>query len=203
MEIEDLKYIWRKESQGFKPKDKAELASMLKGRSSSIIMRLKRNVWIELIFTFLGGLGLLAYALTLPGGYLKWISIAILGLFAVYSLYYLKKLRLLNRFDPANEDIKANLERLIFNLKGYLKFYRRSYSVLYPAFFIIGLLFVAIEHGAAGFFNKVTKPDVLLLLLPGAAVFFILSSWLTTWYLKKLYGNHLEKLEALLRELEV
>jgi len=203
MEIEDLKHIWKKQSEGFKPKDKTELANMLKGKSSSIIMRLKRNVWFELIFTFLGGLGLLAYALTLPGGYLKWTSIAILILFAVYSLYYLKKLRLLNRFDPGNEDIKANLERLIYNLKGYLKFYRRSYSVLYPVFFIIGLLFVAIEHGAEGFFNKVTKPDVLLILLPGAAVFFIFSSWLTSWYLKKLYGNLLEKLESLLRELEV
>ena len=68
MEIEDLKDIWEKQSAGFKPKGETELAGMLKGRSTSIITRLKRNVWFELIFTFLGGLGLLAYALTIPGG---------------------------------------------------------------------------------------------------------------------------------------
>ena len=202
MEIEDLKLIWKKQNEGFKPKDEAELATMLKGKSGSIITRLKRNVWFELIFTFLGGLALLAYAITLPAGYLKWTSISILILFSVYSIYYLKKLRLLHRFDPGNVHIKANLQRLIENLKGYLKFYKRSYSILYPVFFFLGLLFAAIEHGATGFFHKVTRPDVFLILLPGAAVFFFLSTWLTSWYLKKLYGNHLEKLEGLLKELE-
>jgi len=203
MEIEELKNIWKKQSEGFKPKDETELLTMLKGTSGSIIVRLKRNVWIELIFTCLGGLALLAYALTLPGGYLKWTSISILILFLASIPYYLKKLRLLNRFDASNENLKENLKILIRNLKGYLKFYKRSYSVLYPVFFLLGLLFTAIEHGTTGFLNKVTKPDVYLILVPGAALFFLFSSWLTAWYLKKLYGNQLEKLEGVLRELEV
>ncbi|MEX2233916.1 MAG: hypothetical protein WD824_17250 [Cyclobacteriaceae bacterium] len=202
MEIEDLKYIWKKQNDGFKPKDEAELATMLTGKSTSIITRLKRNVWIELIFTFLGGLALLAYALTLPGGSLKWTSISILILFGIYSFYYLKKLRLLNRFDPGNDHIKANLQRLIQNLKGYLKFYKRSYSILYPVYFFLGLLFTAIEHGTTGFLNKVSNPEVMITLVLGAGLFFICSTWLTSWYLRKLYGNHLEKLEKLLRELE-
>ena len=202
MEIEDLKDIWKKESEGFERKDEAELAVMLKGKSRSIISRLKRNVWLELIFTGLGGLGLLAYALTLPAGALKWTSISILILFAIYAFYYLKKLRLLNEFNASNKDIKANLEHLIGRLTGYLKFYRRSYSILYPIYFFIGLLFTAIEQGTTGFLNRVTQPDIFITLLLAAGLFFICSTWLTSWYLKKLYGNHLEKLKALLRELE-
>lgn len=202
MEIEDLKYIWRKQSESFKPKDEAELANMLKGKSTSIIARLKRNVWFELIFTFIGGVALLGYALTLANGYLKWTSISILVLFGIYSIYYLKKLRLLNRFNSNHENLKANIERLVDDLRGYLKFYRRSYSFLYPVFLLLALLFIAIEHGTAGFFDKMTRPDVYLVLLPGAALFFIFSTWLTAWYLKKLYGNHLEKLEGLLSDLE-
>lgn len=203
MEIEDLKDIWKKESEGFRPKGETELARMLKGKSSSIITRLKRNVWFELIFTFIGAVGLFSYALTLPGGYLKWTSITILVSFAIYSLYYVKKLRLLNRFEAVNNDLKVNFERLVYDLKGYLKFYKRSYSILYPVFFLIGLLFVAIEHGASRFFEIVTRPDVYLVLIPGTALYFVLSTRLTSWYLKKLFGNHLEKLEALLKELEV
>ena len=202
MEIEDLKQIWKKQNEGFEPKDENELANMLKGRSSSIIARLKRNVWLELIFTSLGGLGLLAYALTLPGGSLKWTSISILILFAVYSFYYVKKLRLLNRFDIANDHIRANLQRLISSLTNYLKFYRRSYSILYPVYFFLGLVFTALEQGATGFFNRVTNPEIFVTLLLGAALFFICSTWLTSWYLRKLYGNHLEKLKNLLRDLE-
>lgn len=202
MELEDLKDIWEKQSAGFKPKGKTELAGMLKGRSTSIITRLKRNVWFELIFTFLGGLALLIYALTSLTGSLKWTSISIIVLFAIYSLYYIKKLRLLNAFEAGNDDLKTNLQRLIANLRGYLKFYKRSYSVLYPAYFVLGLAFTAIEHGTTGFLQRMARPEIFLSLVLGAGIFFILSTRLTTWYLRKLYGNHLEKLEKLLIELQ-
>lgn len=202
MEIEDLKYIWKKESAAFAPKDTTELAAMLKGRSSSIVTRLKFNVWFELVFTFLGGLALLGYAITLPGGGLKWTSISILVLFAAYSLYYVKKLRLLNRVDFGHQDLRESLQRLVLDLKGYLRFYRRSYSILYPVYFILGLLFTAIERGADGFLAMISRPQVMITLIFGAGLFFVCSSWLTSWYLKKLYGNHLEKLESLLDELE-
>ncbi|MDQ2656180.1 MAG: hypothetical protein M3Y60_02080 [Bacteroidota bacterium] len=202
MEIEELRDIWKKQTEGFKPKDAAELSSMLKGKSTSIVTRLKRNVWMELIFTFAGGLGLLVYAMTLPPGSLKWISVSMLVLFCVYSFYYLKKLRLLNRFDPANEDLKSNLSRLIEDLKSYLRFYKRSYAILYPVYFFLGLLFTAVERGTEGFINRISQPEIYGSLLLVAFAFFIGSTWLTSWYLKKLYGNHLEKLEGLLKELE-
>jgi len=202
MEIEDLKDIWRMQQAAFQPKDEAEISSMLKGKSKSIVGRLRRNIWIELIFTFLGGVGLLAYAMTLPDGSLKWTSISILLVFSVYSIYYFKKLRLLHEFDHSNDHIKANLQRLIDSLKGYLRFYKRSYAILYPVYFVLGLLFTAIEQGAVGFMNRVSKPEVFITLLVGAGLFFICSTWLTGWYLKKLYGNHLRKLEGLLQELE-
>lgn len=184
-------------------KDETELASMLTRKSTSIITRLKRNVWSELVVTFLGALALTTYAFMLPNGYLKWTSISILVLFSVYSVYYIKKLRLLNNFDSSHENLRVNLERLVRDLRGYLKFYKRSYSVLYPVFFLLALVFIAIEHGAAGFANKVSRPGVYLILVPGAALFFVFSTKLTSWYLKKLYGNHLEKLERLLSDLQV
>lgn len=201
MEIEDLKTIWKRQSEAFTPKGETELATMLTGRSISIISRLKRNVWLELIFTFAGALALLFYALTLPSGALKWTSVTLPVLFCVYSLYYLKKLRLLHGFDAGNENLRANLERLIQNLRGYLRFYRRSYSVLYPVYLFLALLFAAIEHGADGFFNILTKGYVVITLVLGAALFFFCSTWLTSWYLRKLYGKHLEKLEGVLREI--
>lgn len=202
MELEDLKYLWKKNTDRFQPKDEAELAIMLKAKSTSIISRLKRNVWVELIFTFAGGLALLLYALTLPGGSLKWTSVSILILFGVYSFYYIKKLLLLNRFNSGNGHLKANLELLIMNLKGYLKFYKRSYSILYPVYFLLGLLFGGIESGTTDFFERISRPSVVGSLILVAGLFFVGSTWLTNWYLKKLYGNHLDKLEDLLHDLD-
>jgi Ca2+/Na+ antiporter len=201
MEIEDLKDIWKKQSEAFTPKDTSELANMLKGRSTSIIAKLKRNVWFELVFTYVVGIALLVYGVTLRSGWLSSVSISLVLLFCLYSFYYVKKLKLLNRFD-ANENLRENLRRLIKSLKGYLRFYKRSYAILYPLYFFLGLFFKAVEYGAEGFIEHISRPQMIAVLVVFATVFFACSMWLTNWYLKKLYGNHLEKLESILGELD-
>ncbi len=50
MELEDLKSIWKSGETVFQPKNEQEIAMMLKGRSISIVNKLKRNVWFELVF---------------------------------------------------------------------------------------------------------------------------------------------------------
>lgn len=200
MELDELKAIWNKE--GFQQKNKAEIAAMLKGSSRSIVNKLKRNVWAETLFTIVAGTGLLIYAFTLENGSLKWTSISILILFVAYSFYYVKKLLLLSRFDAGSENLKGNLEKLINRLDSYLKFYKGSYTLLYPVYFCLGLLFAALERGANEFFRIITKPDVLAYLVASAALFFVFSRWLTNWYLKKLYGDHLLKLRQVLSDIE-
>ena len=200
MELEDLKSIW-KNGESFKPKDEEEIAAMLKGNSQSIVTKLKRSVWFELLFTVAAGIGLLIYALTLPAGALKWTSISILILLVAYSFYYVKKLMLLSTFNTGPDNLKSNLEKLYDNFSSYLKFYKRSYAVLYPVYFFLGLLFGGIERGASEFFDALSRPKTIIYLLLLAALFFFCSTWVTNWYLKKLYGNHMDKLQKLLREL--
>jgi hypothetical protein len=201
MELDELKDIWRKTDSGFQPKAEAELASMLKGNSKSIVNKLKRSVWFELIFALVAGIALLIYALTMESNSLKWTYVSILVLFVGYSFYYIKKLTLLNQFNPAEDNLKGNLEKLIGSLTSYLKFYKRSYTTLYPVYFCLGLLFAGVERGLSEFLHVVTTPRTLAFLLLPAAIFFLVSNWLVNWFLKKLYGNHLDKLRRLLSDL--
>jgi glucan phosphoethanolaminetransferase (alkaline phosphatase superfamily) len=202
MELDELKDIWKKTEADFQPKAEAELAVMLKGNSKSIVAKIKRSVWFELIFTLVAGMLLLIYALTLPSGALKWISISILLVFVAYTFYYVKKLMLLSQFAATEDNLKATLEKLIDNLTSYLKFYKRSYSLLYPVYFLVALVFVAIERGFDEFLNVMAKPKTIAYLLLIAGLFFFCSTWLVNWFLKKLYGRHLEKLKSLLNELK-
>ncbi|HEY9046435.1 MAG TPA: hypothetical protein VIN08_11090 [Ohtaekwangia sp.] len=201
MELEELQSIWKHNDPGFQLKDENEIALMLKGNSQSIVDKLKRSVWFELIFTFVAGLALLIYALTLPSGALKWTSVSILLLFVAYSFYYIKKLTLLRQYNPAGENIRVSLERLTNDLTSYLRFYKRSYTVLYPIYFVLGLMFGALERGPDKFINNLSQPRTIIYLLVVALVFFFCSTWVTNWYLKKLYGNHLEKLRTLLNDI--
>jgi hypothetical protein len=201
MELDELKDLWKKNDAVFQPKPEGELALMLRGNSKSIVDKLKRSVWFELAFTLLSGIGLLIYALTLPSGALKWTSISIIAIFVVYSFYYVKKLMLLNSFDTSHGNLRTTLENLIENLSSYLKFYKRSYTILYPAYFLLALLFGAIERGFDQFMTVLSNPKTIAYLLGFAAIFYIGSTWLVSWVLKKLYGNHLEKLRILLKDL--
>jgi hypothetical protein len=202
MELDDLKDIWKKSGPEFRTKNTAELALMLKGRSTSIVDKLKRSVWFELIFTFVAGLVLLVYALTLPPGALKWTSLSILVPFVAYTFYYFKKLSLLRRFNPGSENLKTHIDGLIASLNSLLKFYRRSYAILYPVYFVLALVFGAIERGTTDFFEALVKPAMILYLLLLAVIYYFLSTSFANWYVKKLYGNHLEKLKSLAHELE-
>lgn len=202
MELDELKNIWKSTTPGFRSKDESEIALMLKGQSKSIIDKLKRSVWFELIFTLVAGIAMLVYALTLPSGALKWTSVSALILFVAYLFYYAKKLTMLNKYGLAHENIKSNLELLVDSLDSYLKFYKRSYAILYPVYFCLMLLFIALERGADEFIAVITKPEKIATLILLAVFFFFCSTWFAKWYLKKLYGNHLQKLKSLLHDLE-
>jgi hypothetical protein len=202
MELEDLKSIWKSNAAQFEPKREDEIALMLKGRSMSIIEKLKRNVWFELIFTIVVTVGLLLYAISLESGALKWTSISLLIMCVTYSFYYVKKLILLNRFAGMNENMRDNISILIKNLSSYLKFYKSSYAVLYPVYFALGLLFGALERGTEKYLEFISQPRTILYLLLMAGLFFFISTWFASWYLKKLYGTHLEKLKKLLDEIQ-
>ncbi len=201
-ELEDLKQIWRSHEQGYEPKKESEIAVMLQGRSNSIIGKLKRNVWFELIFTIACSVALLVYALTLEAGAIMWTIISLIVLFTAYLFYYVKKLLLLGKFDASGGNIKSSLENLYQKLTVYVNFYRKSYTVLYPVYFFLGLFFGALETGLDGFISRMQEPKTVITLVVLMGLFFILGFVATHFYLKKLYGNHLTKIKELLNELQ-
>ena len=202
MELDDLKSIWKQDKPGFEPKKEEEIASMIKGRSNSIISKLKRSVWFELIFTIVCGVALGICALMLDSGALMWTIVSLIILFVSYLFYYVKKILLLNRFDSSKENLKNSLQHLLDRLTTYLTFYKRSYAILYPVYFCLGLLFGALEKGLDDFLYRLSQPKTILYLVLLAGIFFLFTIWITNWYLKKLYGNHLDKLKELLNELK-
>lgn len=200
-ELEDLKSIW-KQQKPFEAKNEEEIALMLKGRSKDLITKLKRNVWFELILTMVCIAGLGFYGFTLRPGALMWTILALLVFLVSYSFYYVKKIILLNEYDSSATDLKSNLQQLIERLEIYLKFYKRSYAILYPVFFALGILFGALETGFDQYIQKFKSPTYVMAFLLLTIVFMVGIYTITNWYLKKLYGNYIDKLKSLLKELQ-
>lgn len=200
LELDDLKSIW-KGNRPFEAKPAEEIAAMLKGRSNSPIAKLKRSTWFELVLTLVFSVAMLFYSLRLPSGALRWSVTATVVLFLVYCIYYFKKLKLLNSFDSSHQNIRENLEKLVKDLNTYLSFYKTSYAIVFPAYFFLVLLFTAIERGADAFFHQLTQPETILRLSIALLVFIMITVFISKWYLKKLYGNHLEALKELLKDI--
>lgn len=199
MEFDELKNIWKKES--FLSMKEEDIAVMVKGRSKSIVSKLKRRAWFELMLTLSAGFFLLYYSFTSPVGALKWTYISLVILFAAFIVYYVKKISLLNRFTICQDNIRANIQRLVSDLNVYLKFYRRGSVILYPFYFFLMLFFIVIDLGMENFLYSLSQPAILISL--GLVVLFIsaCSLWITSWYVDKLYGNYVKKLEELLNDL--
>lgn len=200
MELEELKSIW-KSAPSFQPKDTDEIASMLRHKSVSIVDKLKRNVWFDLVINMSASIGLMGYALTLRPGALKWASVSILGTLLLYVFYYVKKLALLKRFNPLTGNVRSNVEGLIAAMTGYVDFYRKSYIVLYPVFFVLVLMFVGIELGTERFLHHLQQLSTIVTLLAFAGLYYLLSTRVVKWFVDRLYGRHLEKLKTLLTDI--
>lgn len=200
-ELDDLKSIW-KQHAGFEVKNEGELLQMLGKSSNTIISKLKRSVWFELIFTVTCILVLGMYTTTIPHGALMWTILSLLVLLISYTLYYVKKIMLLNQYDSSSDNLKANLRHLLERLDAYMKFYKRSYTILYPVFFVMGLLFGALESGFDRFIHKFENPLYTASFIILSIIFMVGVYTITNWYLKKLYGNHIEKLRSILDDLK-
>jgi hypothetical protein len=200
-ELDDLKSIWKQQA-GFEVKNERELLQMLGKSSNTIISKLKRSVWFELIFTVACILVLGMYTTTIPHGALMWTILSLLVLLISYTLYYVKKIMLLNQYDSSSDNLKANLRHLLERLDAYMKFYKRSYTILYPVFFVLGLLFGALESGFDRFIHKFENPLYTASFIILSIIFMVGVYTITNWYLKKLYGNHIEKLRSILDDLK-
>lgn len=198
-ELDDLKSIWKQ--TGYEPKGEAEIAAMLKKQSNTIVSKLKRSVWFELIFTVICGIALTIYTFTLESKAMMWLVVSLLVMIVSYLFYYIKKIMLLQKFDASNKNLRSTLEHLYERLNVYYSFYKRSYAILYPIYFALALLFGALESGLDAFVKKFSNLGFLATFLVVSAIFFIAVYRFTDWYLRKLYGNHIDKLKALLRDL--
>ena len=175
---------------------------MLKGKSHSIIARLKRNIWFELTFTIVGGMLLLYYAFSIPSPSLRWGFVFVLLSFILYIIYYVKKINLLNRFEGSEGNIKTNLENLVRDLDTFLRFYYKSYTLLFPTYLILIVVVAIIDRGMEQFIDSLKDWRVVGLLLFLILLSIALSLWISKWFLGKLYGNHLQKLRTLLMDLQ-
>ncbi|WP_022823963.1 hypothetical protein [Hymenobacter norwichensis] len=204
MELDDLRRAWKEPSATNAPPilDTAALAQLLARNTDSPVAKMQRNARIEM--------GLTALLMLLPFWFMKvekpitvfWTVFTILlGAGQLYYYYY--KLGVLRRMAMVEGNVRNHLRKLCLELRRLLRF-------LYRVTLATGPVTLVLLFGSYVVLEQAKPPGLqpqLLLITAGVVLvfgFFLQLAVLygTRRYLQRLYGQHLDRLETSLRELE-
>jgi len=201
MDIEKLKGAWKSYTNDLRErgsKNTSELREMLSRKSEQSLRRLRKNFLIE------AGINLAAIPLVLIivinqyaqvgdhryylSGFLVLLLLAFLGfLYSSYMRIY--------RYEQLDLPLEQKLEEQVKRLRVFMKNYAGIGYILYFVVFIVSLLVSAYDNVMGAL------PRLGVGLLIAVILFFVLVRPLVRYYLKRLYGRHLDSLTRYLNEL--
>jgi uncharacterized integral membrane protein len=209
MELEHLRHAWSNisEKAAAQQSSAQQIRGMLRHKSLGVINTIKRNLLYELVaVVVLFGASIIFYYNYMEGRLheIAWYMLAVALCFIAY--YYFKN-KLLNQMKASGDNVRTNLEKNIAVLEKYTRFYLLAGTALMPLtlLFIMVLFFVKFkdEPHTSIFFPSPQNPAIVAVLswlvMITMLTFFIYHA--NVWYVRRLYGNHINRLRSLLREL--
>jgi hypothetical protein len=200
MELDDLRRQWRQPEPAAPPAlSTAELHGLLARQSGSIVAQLRRNARVEMAINYALLPSSLAVAWLAP---MMWVRLwgGILALIALVCIFYFhRKLGLLRSMSDPASDLRAHLLRLTTGLRALMRFYYRLTLATLP---VVCLLMGIMALSST---TKVVTPSKIWIISAVLAVLCVVlylpTAHTTKRYLQWLYGQHLDRLEGQLREL--
>ena len=208
IDLDDLKHIWKDKIDTTIDKQHMEqekIRELLNRKSSNIIDRLRKNLLMEICLFVICLLLIACVPFYFHSNEVTILCLIVIALiFTPYLIYYIKKYRELKKFFSYNSSIKASLQALILQLEKYLHFYFWGSLLLTPVSVFLSGFVILYEMKALGYllYFDIFNFSILSMLLSFALMLTLISYPIMKWYIRKLYGQHLEKLRDCLKELE-
>lgn len=207
MELESLKYIWRSlEPPPEAAQDRRVLLALLERRSRGPVARMKRNLIGEAIAMLMAYVpAILCFLLEFEGRLapISWLFVIVAALFFAY---YFLKYQLLKKMQCPTCQVRSNLARQVATLKKYTGFYLVTGTLTIPVTYLLAYLILRWRLPASpALYDRLHPADwwgrpgfILILLVPLTVGMY----YANRWYIHKLYGQHVKKLQDLLVEME-
>lgn len=205
MELDDLRRQWQQPEKAAPPAiTPAELHALLRRQRGGLIEKMRRNTYWEASVASVLVVPTLLIFLAYNHGPLAMLYAGALSLLtAIMAYYYYKVIRLLRRLAENTGSVRGHLERLYAGLRQLLRFYYRLTLATMPgAMLLIYGFFVGKELLRPDGFRTSLLAEVGVGLLLLGAVLQTGVVYATRWWMQRLYGQHLDRLEGQLRELD-
>jgi hypothetical protein len=201
MQLEDLRQGWLNPPESVAPINSAQLEKLLANRPG-LVSKMRRNARWEVALTvvimvgpaFLWG----AAPTSLYKSYL--VLSLVVGLGLLY--YYYRLLGVLNRMELVEGNVRSHLQQLAASLRALLRFYYRLSLAMGPLTMVMNFgYFLGLEVARPGLFRWEKLLSVAGILLVAGILIQVMAVYGTRWVIQRLYGQHLDRLEANLHEL--
>ncbi len=202
MDIENLKGKWKNYTAEFQNKDlgdKDELIKKIHKKSQQSLKKLRKNFFLEAGINILAIPILLLFVFdnlyenhTYNLIFIVVIAAAVIAFFIYLFLVYKR----IYRLEDTGLSLQEKLEKQVYHLRTFINYY---YKISYILFFVILAMAFFIDFPGS---LKDWIISIAGILIIGVGMFFLLLRPITKFYIRKLYGNHLQALEQYLDELK-
>lgn len=207
MELSHLKEMWKDIQQPDTILHSRNEISVLLGRKSKgPIVGMKRNLLIEFVMVLILYGSVIAYYFIAFDRRFTEVSWFMFFVAAFFLFYFYKKNRLLIKMQCPSCKVKSNLEQQVKTLAKYIRFYRATGTLLAPVsmLFLFGILYLKSPPPQSSIFyvapDFVWKAILIWFIVTG--IITLIFYFLNVWYIRKLYGKHIETLQQLLNEMK-
>ena len=205
MELDELKDIWKEQAPGQVSK---EVQPLLSKKSNTPIAKMKRHLNMELLAVVVLYGFIIIYFMAILGSRYFSISVLYFIIGSLFCVYYYKKFKLLKEMECMACEVKSNLSKQVDTLEKYIRFYLWAGTAIVP---IVLIFFYWFEYTnfppeKEHFFilpsdtNSITKSigSLLKWVIPTTVLFYFINKW----YVRKLYGRHVDSLKQMLAQME-
>ena len=206
MELDDLRRQWQQPETSAPPVSPAELGSMLARNTGGLVEKMRRNTWYETLFT-LGIVAVVPFYAWYHWGWGKvmemMLAASMLLISTILLVNYYQQFQLLRRMGQPETQVRVHLAALCAGLRRQLHFYYRLTVATVPYMLLMLWAFHVgkeLAHPGAFHWKFILLLAVVYVVL--GAIVHVAIMYATRWYLQRLYGQHLDRLETSLRELD-
>jgi hypothetical protein len=206
MELDDLRRQWQQPvlAETLPLLDDAALMELLTQGSRSPVAKMRRNAWFEIGTVGVCLVGCVGAMVATGDSYYRFMSAWTALICLLSGFYFRRKFAVLRRLgDASGGALREHMRQQLHHLRGLVRLYFRATMWSVPVSFGLGVLFLGgrIVQKSAG--HKLLESlSIMGVVYGGVGVLTYFGlRWFTRWYLQRLYGQHLDRLEANLREL--
>lgn len=203
MELDELKNaLQHKLQENAVQRTEQELEQYFRGRTASVVAKVKRNLRRETLVTILIIVIFSVQALIYNSFNLR-VFCGLAVFFCIFFVYYMARLyKKITFFETSLPTVKETLQQIIFILRRFTTIYFQATIGLLPVAFVLGFVTGYVDIYRLGLGKTFHWTRGILLYAVYFICWSVITYFLTKWYIRKSYGKYLEQLVQHMKDLE-